>query len=167
MNVLNEITTFLDSINDNPGDIDLNQVKTILTISYEVAHDGLKRSQDAAEFSKLKPIYEELKTEYDSLVVEHSKFKVMNEKLNEDISKFSNLLDTLKDALKGKVHLIPTYSQELKDQYLEDIDSSSITRFISLNKIIENDFANTWKENEEVVIDNSNLVFVDSKNYNS
>jgi len=142
MDKLLEIKNLIDKMSNNPQDIDIDSVKTVLSFAYEVSRDGLKRSQSNTDYENLKTLFDskseelvKIKEQYNALSNQHSDFKVL-----------VPFFEDLKTKLIGKVNLISNYDNSYKESLINDIKSVNPENVVSIFNRVENDFNKDWNK---------------------
>lgn len=145
MSILNKIKDFLELLDSSSNDLDLDELKFILSEAYTTTRQGLEMSNDAMKYKPLKRDFDEIKTNYQVAKSQLDQSKTKIQSLEKEISTLTPLLEKIKNELKGKVSL-NNYSKEKMINIMGKINTCNIVELIDLKIDIEDDFNTEWDD---------------------
>lgn len=144
MDLLREIELFLERLENNPADCDLDAIKGYLVTAHELARDGLERSHLASLVPQLRGEITELSETVHSLTESLNSAKEQNREL----SKLQPVLDNLRADTEGKASLCE-YSPDHLRRRRSSIANASVDELLSLRESVLSDFNATWNHSPQ------------------
>lgn len=159
MELLQNLQTEIEKLQTNPSEVNIDQVVDLLSQAYELARDGLNRSQNADQFLKAQKRIEQLEPEMTSLKEQVETLASENKSHKENLEAISVFAEHVRTVLRGKVELMPGWNDEMKKLYSEKLDNGDMGELVKLSVEIENRFASEYKDSGKTLsIDDRTLV---------
>lgn len=144
MELLSEIRRQIDLLSVKPEEIDVDETRTILSEAYEVARDGLERSQHADLYLQTKTRLEEIESERDNL---NEALQETAAKLNaaeKKLEAFAGVLVELRREVGGQVALVKSYSANDREKLQNQAAECTISELLLLRSMVREAFNREW-----------------------
>lgn len=139
MDLLQKIERFLERLECNPTDCNLDEIKEHLISAHELARDGLERSHLASLVPDLR---DEISALNESVNYLHDDLDIARTELRE-LSKLRPVLDHIRSDTEGKAALCE-YSLDKLSRTLDKIKSAGVDDLLSIRETVLADFNTAW-----------------------
>lgn len=164
MELLQTLQIQIESLKANPSDVNIDQLTDILSQAYELARDGLDRSQSAAKFLDAQKRILKLEPQVTSLEEKNTTLTAENKQVKENLEAIESFIKYSRECVLGKVELIKSLSREMKESYATKISAAGGENLVDLIRDIENRFSAEFKESDRI-LQSTDKTFVNQELY--
>lgn len=151
MELLQHLQNQIEKLKTNPSEVDIDQMVDLLSQAYELARDGLERSQSAVKFLDAQKKINELEPQVTTLEEKVSTLTAANQQLSEKQTALIPFIEHLRKCAGGKVEVLKSLSRERKDAYAEKIKAAEGEGLVELIMDIENRFTESFKDSTRML----------------
>ncbi len=163
MDLLRTLQNQIETLRSDPTSVDVGSLVDLLSQAYELARDGLNRSQNASKYIKAQELIDELKPQIESLQTKNKSLNKVIEQAEADLEAMKIFADDLRQRTIGMVSLC-AYSAEVKKIHSAKLETCGYSELVELVAVVRDEFKRTFGEKKETLVSNDQI-YINPKLY--